>query len=298
MDFLGPPETSQSVKRAEAAGPRCHQALSCSGLRALFSASLPAPALPDLARGQASPRPGGGAHAPSAGPTHSPAAPRVRGIYVFNCSFGFVADETMAKLHAQQSCLARAGGRAALSRPWLHCPPPVAGPLARPSQLSPAGGSPFSRWKLTPATAWVSWASPGQMFRLASLHGPARLQRGSTVGHHVWGFLRPPGWESSVLPAAGLTFLMWVLPWVHGNGVCFPFCPGPWEARGQDHSLFTFVVPWRFRTLTSALASLHSPTRLGVILIPTEVRFFGDMAGLKSRKRWTCCCWASIGPAC
>lgn len=53
------------------------------------------------------------------------------------------------------------------------------------------------------------------------------------MGHHVWGFLRPPGWESSVLPAAGLTFLMWVLPWVHGSGVCFPFCPGPWEAPSR-----------------------------------------------------------------
>lgn len=60
----------------------------------------------------------------------------------------------------------------------------------------------------------------------------------------------------------------------------FALAPGKLRAEPQSVHL---VVPWR-STLTSALASLHSHS-IGGHLVPTALRFFGDMAGLEVQGR-------------
>ena len=58
--------------------------------------------------------------------------------------------------------------------------------------------------------------------------------------------------------------------------------PWPLGSSESNRSLFAFVVPWHFPTLTSALASLHSHS-IGGHLVPTASGSLG-MAGLKFRE--------------
>lgn len=150
----------------------------------------------------------------------------------------FVTDETMTLNYSRRDpAWRRAGGR--LPGPRLHCPPPVAGPLARPSPLSPwqETAPVFQMGKLSPATTWVSWASPRQTFRLASPRWacmPAEVHHGPPclgVSQASWtGKQCPPSCRAAVSHVgAALGSLKWSV---------FPFLPWPLGSSVSNHSLF------------------------------------------------------------
>ena len=70
------------------------------------------------------------------------------------------------------------------------------------------------------------------------------LRKSGRCLSHVWELLSPPRQESSVLLAAGLTFLVWVLPWVHCNGGVSLLALAPGKLRVKPQSVFTCVAPW------------------------------------------------------
>lgn len=173
-----------------------------------------------------------------AGPTHSPAASRERVFMSLLFPSDFVTDETMMLNYTRSDPAWRwAGGRQA-SR-TVAALPAVAGPLARPSRLSPRQGAVpvFQMGKLTPATTWVSWVSPRHTFRLASplwACTPAEVHRGPPclgVSQASWtGKQCPPGCQAAVSRVgAALGSLKWSV---------FPFLPWPLGSSESNHRLF------------------------------------------------------------
>ena len=221
--------------RARGRAPGCPQALSCSGLCSHVAASPgPSSAWPGPGE-QVSPWLG-------ARPTHSPAAPRVSVFMSLLLRFDFVPDETMTPNYTRSD---RAWRRAGGNSPDRGCTARLlywALGQALPALTAAGDSARFPDGETDMGFLGEPTMRCSGWYPLLGLHTCRgclkHLRKSGRCLSHVWELLSPPGQESSVLLAAGLTFLVWVLPWVHCNGVCFPSCPGPWEAQSQTTVCF------------------------------------------------------------